>query len=129
MSDRDNSLAGGEVVIRILGIISGEPTSFDRQWLVEYDPSRPGRDAEGHLLSAHVVTTPDRAQALRLPDFGTAYALWQQRAGHSLRPDGQPDRPLTAFTISIERADLDEDDSAEEPSLPLSNLLHGVTDE
>lgn len=73
-------------------------TPFDGQYVVEYDPSRPGTDPQGNPMLCHLVTTPDRDKALDLsPD--QAIALWRQ--DHGLRPDGKPNRPLTAFTVEI----------------------------
>jgi hypothetical protein len=93
----------GTLVIRILGI-GNQPTPFDGQWLTEYDPSRAGVDPDGKPMIAHLRTSADKSQALRFNGWVEAHALWSQESGH-IRPDGQKDRPLTAFAISIEPAD------------------------
>ena len=64
----------------------------------EYDPSRDGVDPNGRTMSAHLVTTPDRDKALDLP-IAEIFELW--RRSHGIRPDGEPNRPLTAFNVEI----------------------------
>jgi hypothetical protein len=91
------------VIVRILSLADGSPTSFDNQWLVDYDLSRPGITPDGDLLTAHVETTRDRTQARRFADFRTAIAVLSQPSGRT-RADGEPDRPMTAFNLSVERA-------------------------
>lgn len=53
-------------------------------------------------MLATVVTTEDPALALRFADFAAARREWMRWDG-SVRIDGQPSRPLTAFNISLER--------------------------
>ena len=85
--------------IKILGLNNGMPTPFDGQYVVEYDPARPGVDPEGRPMIAHLVTTPDRAKA---KEYATAAdALRELRRSHGERFDGKPNRPLTAFTVVI----------------------------
>lgn len=89
------------VVIQIVGLVLGEPSPFDGEWLVEYDPNQRGVDRDGDEMFAHVKTTATLAEARR---FTTAEALayWKQvSARWPRRPDGKPNRPLTAFTVSI----------------------------
>ncbi len=86
------------VGLRIIGMVSGRPCAFDGQWIVEYDPTRPGRDPDGHPMTAHIVCSPDPAQARRFATTDEAQAFWQTTSGRT-RPDGQPDRPLTAFSV------------------------------
>lgn len=48
-------------------------------------------------------TTPDPTLALRFPDAREAMAFWnQQSTVRPLREDGQPNKPLTSLTVSIE---------------------------
>jgi hypothetical protein len=68
--------------------------------LVEYDPGRIGTDSDGIPMHAHVVTTPNKARARVFPSLKEALELWRQESG--LRPDGLPNRPLTAFSITFE---------------------------
>ena len=91
--------AADSVVIRLVGLASGEPTPYDGQWLVDYDPARSGCDALGRPMLAHVVTTADRDRARRFADAAEAYRVWRL-------PSGLPypmNAPLTAYTIAVTR--------------------------
>ena len=87
------------VRMRIIGTSEG-PTAFDGQYVMEYDPSRPGVDPEGREMVAHIVTTPDPEKARIFETLEEALALWKQ--SHGIREDGRPNRPLTAFTVTFE---------------------------
>ena len=87
------------VKMRIVGHPDG-PTAFDGQYLMEYDPARPGVDPEGRKMIAHVVTTPDPEKALVFPSMDEALETW--RRSHGTREDCRPNRPLTAFTVTFE---------------------------
>lgn len=84
------------LTIKLIGLVQGIPSEFDGQYVVEYEPHR----WADNVIGAHLVTTSDRTKALQLP-AGRAQALWAMSRG--TRPDGKPDRPLTAFTAQIER--------------------------
>jgi hypothetical protein len=89
-------------VILIHGLIQGGTTSFDGQYVVEYDPGRDGVDpGSGMPMMCHLVTTPDISKATVFP--GTAaFELWRKPDPRNpVRPDGKPNRPLTAFTVEI----------------------------
>lgn len=87
--------------LRIVGLISGQPSALDGQWVVEYDPTRPGADPHGRPMTAHVVCSPDQARARRFETVDDAHTYWRTPSGRT-RPDGCPDRPLTAFSILAE---------------------------
>lgn len=93
------------VVVQIIGLVDGRPTPLDGQWLVDYDPCRWGVAPDGTFLSAHIETTPDRDRARRFDDFRAAATALSAPSGQT-RPDGGVDRPLTAFSLCIERASL-----------------------
>lgn len=78
--------------IKIHGTPIGIATAHDGRWLSFYDATR---GPHGRIES-----TSDPAKALRFADQEDAMVLWRKSNG--LRPDGRPNRPLTAFTISIE---------------------------
>ncbi|HTA42645.1 MAG TPA: hypothetical protein VK789_09370 [Bryobacteraceae bacterium] len=81
-------------IIHILGTASGQPHPYDDMYLLQYDPTvRP----DGMIL-LEVVSDP--ACAKRFADAGEALEEWRRSNGR-LRPDGKPDRPLTAFTVDI----------------------------
>lgn len=88
--------------IQIIGLRNRAPTPFDGQWLVEYDPDQRGVDPEGEPMLAHVVTTPDRANARLFEDAADAMHEWQRVSKTwPVRQDGKPNRPLAAFTVQI----------------------------
>ena len=84
--------------IKIIGLVNGAPTPFDGQYVVDYDPAREGVDPNGDPMLAHLVTTPDREQALHLTTE-EAFELW--RKPHGMRSDGRKNAPLTAFSVEI----------------------------
>ncbi len=91
-----------QVVIKVHGLISGDPTGFDGQYVVEYDPGRNGIEPlSGQEMLCHLVTTPDVDKATKF-DGPDAFELWRKPdPRRPLRPDGRPNRPLTAFTVEI----------------------------
>lgn len=84
----------------IVNLVNGEPTPFDGQWLVEYDPTRRGVDPHGKPMTAHLVTTDDARLAKEFETIADAEECWKQSFG--LRKDGRPNRPLTAFVVEIQ---------------------------
>lgn len=77
------------------GIVMEGDGDATGQFLSFYDPD--GFDGHGH---AEWVTNP--AEALHFPDAVEALTLWKQVSKtRPLRQDGLPNRPLTAFTVSI----------------------------
>ena len=91
-------------VIRILGLVDGTPTDFDGQYVVEYDPSRTGtQPVTGNPMPVfHLATTPDISQATRFSPAETVdlYRAVDQR--NPIRADGEPNRPLTAFSVETD---------------------------
>jgi hypothetical protein len=84
-------------IIQLVGLATGEPTAHDGRYLVEYDPTRPGRSPVGRPMLAHVVTTPDPAEARRFADAGEAHAVWTADSGLPYPRNA----PLTAYTIEL----------------------------
>ena len=84
-------------VIRILSLVNGERSSFDNEYVFEYDPHY--TDPVYGYDGGNLVTTPDPDKALKFEDAKSAFELW--RASHGTQPDGKPNRPLTAFTVEI----------------------------
>lgn len=69
------------------------------EWLTFYDP-----DAGDLERSGLIDCSPDAARALRFLNYLAAADYWQQQSTRlPLRPDGRPNRPLTAFTVEIKR--------------------------
>lgn len=100
---------GKSYTIQIIGLGSTSwlHTPFDGEYLVEYDPERDGIDPLGRPMAAHIVTTKQRADARRFKDQLEAWEFYRQvcKRRPRRRPDRMPNRPLTAFTISVEPID------------------------
>jgi hypothetical protein len=95
------------LVVRIWGLADGTATSLDGRWLVAYDPTKPGRDPTGRRMTATIDTTDEPAEATRWSSYHALHELIMTAIG--TRPDGRPDRPITAFNLAIEYA-TDEPD-------------------
>lgn len=82
--------------IEWLGGYEPLPSDLEGAYIKSFNPD--GHDGRGDLSA-----TRDRDQAMRFPDHITALEYWRQQSKtHPLRPDGKPNRPLTAFSMSIE---------------------------
>ena len=89
--------------LKIEGLVSGMPTVFDGEYLVEYDPSLDGLEpGTTRLMNCYLRTTPNIEEALHL-DKRQLFDLWKKvDPRQPIRADGKPNRPLTAFTVTIE---------------------------
>ena len=88
-------------VIRLIGLANGETSLADGQWVKEYEPSRDGVDPNGNPTGCHLVTTADPAQA-RLYSSTEVFDVYRKVDNRNpVRPDGKPNRPLTAYTVEI----------------------------
>lgn len=88
-----------EVTIKLIGLGSGGSSPFDGQYVKAYDPHKNGTDPNGREMNCYLETTPNITDALIFPTAYEALEFWRQQVG--LRPDGKPNRPLTAFTVEI----------------------------
>jgi hypothetical protein len=84
-------------VMRIVGTVRGVPTEFDGKYLVEYEV--PAMDFQGNYHGGKLITTADISKARRFQSAAEALELWRTECG--VRPDGKPNRPLTAYTIEV----------------------------
>lgn len=81
--------------LKLIGLASGEWTHNDGQFLKAYDP-------EAHDGRGRIDTTDRLEDAMAFPDAGAALELWKtQSRVRPLRPDGKPNRPLTAYTVEV----------------------------
>jgi hypothetical protein len=83
--------------IRIVSNALGYPTEHDGQFLknVIFDVDPIGRAA--------IETTPIEAEGMDFEDTIAAWEFWRTQSKRMpLRPDGKPNRPLTAYTIELE---------------------------
>jgi hypothetical protein len=84
-------------VMRCLGLATGGGP--EGEYLAAFDPE--AGDGWGDA-----TFTPEMAQALRFPDFPAAYTFLGTRpTTRPVRPDGKPNRPLTAFTMEFVKVD------------------------
>lgn len=92
------------VVIRLIGLASGEPSELDGRLVERFDP-----DYAGGL--GRVWGTAEPRLALQFRRMADAIALVQSVSKVApRRADGRPNRPLTAYTVEI---------------LPLQDTWHG----
>ena len=83
------------IVIRILGLADGSDDGCAGQWVHSFCP-------DGHNGTGDLVLTSNVAEAKRYDNAGDAIADWQAVSKtHPERPDGKPNRPMTAFTVEI----------------------------
>lgn len=88
-----------KVVIRAVQLegFSMSMGSVGGQYLASYDP-------EAHDGWGDAVFTNDIREALVFDNIGAAFEAWKSSPkSRPLRPDGQPNRPLSAFTITFEQ--------------------------
>jgi hypothetical protein len=91
--------AAMSVVIRLVAPAGGfRAPEVEGAWLKSFTPN-------GHGGRGDLVVTHDPAEAQRFADAAEAWKLWGATAAPPFdrRPDGKPNRPLTAWTITIEK--------------------------
>jgi hypothetical protein len=83
-------------VIRIEGMANGAPTMARGQFVSEFHAS--ANQGRGDL-----VLSRNPANAMRFPTKRAAFECWQQqcRPPYDRRRDGKPNRPMTAYTVTI----------------------------
>lgn len=90
-----------------LGVIDLDgPPSYVKSYDVDYEPL----PFQYLRLPRHRTgvcdLTDDLAEALRFPTKEAAFAAWRQQSTvMPLRPDGKPNRPLTAYSMTIEEVE------------------------
>lgn len=93
------------VVIRLIGLATGQPSPLDGQYVTDYDPCRDGTAPNGAAMYAYLTSTPDRDQARRYQDLVAAWnELGRVDQRQPVRPDGKPNRPIGAYSVAIEPA-------------------------
>jgi hypothetical protein len=86
-----------DYAIKIVGLVNGRPTLAEGQYVADYTPS--GYEGRGDL-----VLTPYPSRAKRFPSMAAATDCWRSTSRtHPVRPDGKPNRPMTAWTVEIAR--------------------------
>lgn len=76
-------------------LATGEPSEIDGTYVESYTDE----DGRGRL-----VTTRDRACAMQFEDPRSAFLFWNQTSEvKPKRADGEPNRPITAYSVSVEQ--------------------------
>jgi hypothetical protein len=88
-------------IIRCTGLVGHviavtEDRDPDGLYLASYD-------VDAHEGRGEIAWTEDRHSAMIFKDAAAAMAIWQQQSTVTpLRPDGKPNRPMTAFSVELE---------------------------
>ena len=91
--------------MRLVDWANGETSPIAGEYLVRYEPAEMLTDGSGYKPGMVLITSPDYKKAKVFPDAIAVLECWRQ--SHGTRPDGKPNRPLTAYTIeSIPLDDL-----------------------
>lgn len=92
-------------VIEAVGFASGVPCPHAGMYLRAFDHEAHGGQGEG-------VFTNDLDQAMRFADSEAAFSFWRRVSRiRPVRPDGKPNRPLTALTIVVVDLDVEKNDA------------------
>jgi hypothetical protein len=83
-------------VIKLLELGSGDYDMAEGQYVVRFAPMPA---PQGTLF-----TTPDLQQCAKFRSAQDATTYYRQQ--HGLRPDGHPNRPMTAWTVEIAAFDV-----------------------
>lgn len=82
-------------LLQILSRADGLPSGVDGQYVKSYT-------ADGNEGRGDLVLTRHRGQAKRYPSKLAAMSEWKRVSStHPTRDDGRPNRPLTAFTVTV----------------------------
>jgi hypothetical protein len=90
-------VGGVSIIMRVeaLASVIGPPARTGL-WLKAFDNE--ARDGRGSASF-----TDDPREALRFPDLEAAFEAWKsQSRTQPLRPDGRPNRPLTAYSVTFD---------------------------
>lgn len=88
---------GPVIIIRLVGVSTGEPTEFDGQYVRNYDPTR--HRSDGSYDGGILEVTSNPQEAAQFSDMAAAVTKYRQAYGK--RADGLPNRPLTAWTAEF----------------------------
>lgn len=81
-------------------------TPHDGKFLAAYNASGrwttpKGYPPEASLPQGEITSTGYESHAMTFESHEAAVEFWRQTVGDKLRPDGKPNRPLTAFDVEI----------------------------
>ena len=87
-------------LMRIVGLMGGMRTIHDGQFVQEYDPNRNDESDRPHTV--YLTTTLNLLEAKKFDNVAAALEFWKLTDERCpLRPDGEPNRPLTAFSVEV----------------------------
>lgn len=109
-------------LMKIVGSADGRLSEFDCSYLAEIE-----FDIEQDGVKLLVTRSPD--VAMKFADAKAVLELWRtQSKAVPRRPDGKPNRPLTAFTIEVVDAPADDQVSRTfERMSPISGDMNSLT--
>jgi hypothetical protein len=82
-------------VVRCMGASNGSPCGSTGKFVERYEP-------QWNSGMGYAWFTSDVSEALTFDTLEAAYAFWRTvPANRPTRPDGKPNRPLTAFHIEV----------------------------
>jgi len=85
--------------IKLLGYGTGE-LFLKPEWVTRFDPDI--HEIGKPFPTGMVESSVDPSKALQFESFAKAHELWvTQSSSVPWRPDGKPNRPMTAFTVEI----------------------------
>lgn len=88
------------VQIRLIRLADGRTSPLDGQYVVSCDVN----DTKGNLGFGNVTATTDPTKAKQFETTIDAWDYWSRTSTTTpRRPDGKPNRPLTAFTIELKQ--------------------------
>lgn len=90
-----------QFILQVYGWVGDGPCPVADQYVERFDPKADARNGAQCMWF-----TPDIAKAKKFDRFYDAAEYWRMTLvdadGHALhRPDGRPERPLTAFHVNI----------------------------
>lgn len=92
-------VAETKIVLRVICRVDGARTEADGRYIVEYDPTLSWHNAD---RSYKLITTADITKARGFDNLPEASRyIHRVCPNFPTRADGQPNRPITAFTIEI----------------------------
>lgn len=89
----------GPVVMKSMGLAGWPSDGSEGQYLRAYNPNGGPPQHPGRGL---IEWTADINEAIWFPDLAAGMAEWKRQSTNvPLRPDGRPNRPLTAYTVTF----------------------------
>jgi bisphosphoglycerate-dependent phosphoglycerate mutase len=99
-------------LIRAIAFANGMRCPHAGQWLESFDH-------EAHNGRGYATFTKTAKKAMKFDSFADAMEFWKRQSKvRPKRPDGEPNRPFTALTVSIEQEPRQEQADAKPRDVP-----------